>query len=75
MQRLPIVIAFSLGAIIPSIHAADYTAEITASRETVKEFMQTLKQELQTGMQDGGPVNAISVCNLTAPAIANTYSI
>ena len=75
MQRLPIVIAFSLGAIIPSIHATDYTAEITASRETVKEFMQTLKQELQTGMQDGGPVNAISVCNLTAPAIANTYSI
>ena len=75
MQRLPIVIAFSLGAIIPSIHAADYAAEISASRETVKEFMQTLKQELQTGMQDGGPVNAISVCNLTAPAIANTYSI
>jgi len=75
MQRLPIVIAFSLGAIVPSIHAADYAAEISASRHTVKEFMQTLKKELQTGMQDGGPVNAISVCNLTAPGIANTYSI
>ncbi len=37
--------------------------------------MQTLKQELMAGMQDGGPVNAISVCNLYAPAIANTYSV
>jgi hypothetical protein len=37
--------------------------------------MQTLKQELQGGMQDGGPVNAISVCNLSAPGIANTYSV
>jgi len=37
--------------------------------------MQTLKQELQAGMQGGGPVNAISVCNLSAPGIANTYSV
>jgi len=37
--------------------------------------MQTLKQELQAGMQEGGPINAISVCNLSAPAIANTYSV
>jgi len=26
-------------------------------------------------MQEGGPINAISVCNLSAPAIANTYSV
>ncbi|NOR40054.1 MAG: DUF3365 domain-containing protein [Gammaproteobacteria bacterium] len=75
MQRLIIVIALSLATIVPSIHAADYATEITASRETVQEFMLTLKQELQAGMQDGGPVNAISVCNLTAPGIANTYSV
>ena len=37
--------------------------------------MQTLKQELLAGMQEGGPVNAISVCNLSAPGIANTYSV
>jgi hypothetical protein len=40
----------------------------------VQEFMQTLKKELQAAMQEGGPVNAVSVCNLTAPAIASTYS-
>ena len=67
---------FALGMVVLStVHAGDYTAEVAASRATAKEFMQTLKQELQGGMQDGGPVNAISVCNLSAPAIANTYSV
>jgi len=75
MQRLLTVITLSLAATIPDSYAADYAEEVTASRETVKEFMQTLKQELQAGMQEGGPINAVSVCNLTAPGIANTYSI
>jgi hypothetical protein len=75
MQRLLTVLTLGLAAITPEIHAADYTAEVTASRETTQEFMKTLKQELQAAMQEGGPVNAVSVCNLTAPAIASTYSI
>jgi len=75
MQRLLTVITLSLAAIAPNSYAADdYAAEIAASRETVKEFMQTLKQELQAGMREGGPINAVSVCNLTAPSIASTYS-
>jgi hypothetical protein len=75
MQRLLTVITLSLAAIAPDSYAADdYAAEVTASRETVKEFMQTLKKELQAGMQEGGPINAVSVCNLTAPGIASTYS-
>ncbi len=74
MQRLVILITLALASIGPNIHAADYDAEIIASRETVQEFMQTLKKELQAAMQEGGPVNAVSVCNLTAPAIASTYS-
>ena len=75
MQRLLTVIALGLSLTAPSGYAADYSDEVEASRETVKEFMQTLKKELQTSMQEGGPVNAVSVCNLTAPAIANTYSV
>jgi hypothetical protein len=75
MQNILTVIALGLTLSAPGIYAADYTGEIKASRETVKEFMQTLKQELQASMREGGPVNAVSVCNLTAPAIANTYSI
>ena len=74
MKQLMTFFAFSM-AVISTVHADDYTAEIDASRATTKEFMQTLKQELQAGMQEGGPINAISVCNLSAPAIANTYSV
>ena len=75
MQRLLTVLTLGLAAITPQLYAADYTAEVTASRETTQELMQTLKQELQAAMQEGGPVNAVSVCNLTAPALASTYSI
>ena len=74
MKQMMTFFAFGM-AVISAVHAGDYTAEVDASRATVKEFMQTLKQELQGGMQDGGPVNAISVCNLSAPGIANTYSV
>ncbi|MEN8206305.1 MAG: DUF3365 domain-containing protein [Pseudomonadota bacterium] len=75
MQRLLTVITLGLAAVsLDSYAADDYAAEIAASRETAKEFMQTLKKELQAGMQEGGPINAVSVCNLTAPGIANTYS-
>ena len=62
-------------AVLSVANAADYSTQIDDSRATVKEFMQTLKQELQSGMQEGGPVNAISVCNLSAPGIASTYSV
>jgi hypothetical protein len=75
MQRLLTVIALGLSLTAPSGYAADYSDELEASRKTVKEFMQTLKKELQTSMQQGGPVNAVSVCNLIAPGIANTYSV
>ena len=75
MQRLLTIITLGLSLTAPGGYAADYSNELEASRETVKEFMQTLKKELQSGMQQGGPVNAVSVCNLTAPAIANTYSV
>jgi hypothetical protein len=70
-----IVMFLMLGMVVISgARSGDYSAEIDSSRATAKEFMQTLKQELMSGMQEGGPVNAISVCNLSAPAIANTYS-
>jgi hypothetical protein len=76
MQRLLTVITLGLAAISLNSYAAEEVAEeVAASRATVKEFMQTLKKELQAGMQEGGPINAVSVCNLTAPGIANTYSV
>ena len=67
---------FALAMVVLSpAYAGDYTAEIDASRATAGEFMQTLKQELMAGMQKGGPVNAISVCNESAPVIAQNFSV
>ena len=53
MQRLLTIIALGLSLTAPGGYAADYSDEVEASRETVKEFMQTLKKELQSGMQQG----------------------
>ena len=50
--------------------AAEPEAQVDASRAVAAEFMKSLKSELMQAMQAGGPVNAIGVCNLRAPAIA-----
>ena len=57
-------------------HASALAAEPEAvsqpdeSRAIAMEFMKTLKGELMQAMQAGGPVSAVEVCNLRAPAIA-----
>ncbi len=42
----------------------------TEARGLVKEFGSTLKGQLVGAMKEGGPVNAIKFCNLSAPGIA-----
>jgi len=73
MKHLFITLFITLLPMFP-VHASDAGQALADSKATVGEFMQTLKQELQASMQAGGPVNAVNVCNLAAPAIANTYS-
>jgi hypothetical protein len=73
MKRIMTIFLMTVTCAAP-VMADDYSKNIDDSRAMVREFMQTLKQELQKGMQQGGPVNAVSVCNLTAPGIARTYS-
>ena len=41
----------------------------------VKQFASTLKPQLKQAMQKGGPVLAINVCSVQAPAIAENLSI
>ena len=43
---------------------------ILESRKVIKEFAGKLKKELVQAMEEGGPVNAIKVCNIEAPGIA-----
>jgi hypothetical protein len=40
----------------------------------VKQFASTLKPQLKAAMKNGGPINAINVCSLQAPAIAKSLS-
>lgn len=68
------ILACALSVLAINSQASDYEKELEASRATAQAFMQSLKQELTAAMQAGGPINAVSVCNLTAPGIANTYS-
>jgi len=55
---------------------ADYKGEnpMQESRDTAAAMLKELGQKLQAAMADGGPENAISVCNTEAPAIAERLS-
>ncbi len=69
-----------------NVHAAEMAAQdnsaeasvpepvLMAYRQTVKGFMIKLKGELQAAMKAGGPINAIGVCHVTAPHIAEQVS-
>ena len=52
----------------------DLAARIGASREAIKSFAGALQKQLSTAMTDGGPTAAIEVCNIAAPAIAESAS-
>jgi hypothetical protein len=56
--------------------AADQNLDsrVAESRAATKAFMQQLKAALQQAMQEGGPVEAIGVCNERAPEIAQNVS-
>ena len=72
MNRAIAIIAL-LG--LPLVASADELKQQRAeSMQVVKEFMGSLKGELQSAMKSGGPTNAIEVCNKVAPAIAAEQS-
>ena len=78
MKSLKIVLALS--AILftsagPSIAAPEEIATRSqASRAVIKQFAGTLKGELVSALKAGGPVNALGVCNVKAPEIADVHS-
>lgn len=55
---------------------ADYKGEnpMQESRDTAAAMLKELGQKLQAAMASGGPENAITVCNIEAPAIAERLS-
>lgn len=52
----------------------DIDAEKQRSMEVVKAFTNSLQAELKKGMKEGGPTNAVSVCNIKADVIARDVS-
>lgn len=64
---LPILLT-GLACIGPA-RANDIAQHVSESRTLVQEFTKSLKRELKIGLQAGGPVYAIGVCNINAPAI------
>lgn len=48
--------------------------DLEEAKGIIKEFLSNLKTELQTALNEGGPVNAIRVCKEKEPAIAADYS-
>lgn len=53
---------------------ADMKARADKSKAAIGEFFGNLKGQLEAGMKEGGPVNAIKVCNSVAPALAQEAS-
>jgi hypothetical protein len=58
------------------ISLADYKGEnpMQESRDTAAAMLKELGQKLQAALANGGPENAIAVCNVEAPAIAERLS-
>lgn len=44
------------------------------AKEAIQAFGSTLKNELESAMKSGGPINALEVCNVKAPVIAEEIS-
>jgi hypothetical protein len=73
MRKLALSI-IGLGLIAGCTVADELEQRNAESAGVAMEFMKTLKGELQAAMQEGGPVNAIQVCNTRAPEIAAGFS-
>lgn len=50
-------------------------ADVQTAREAVAAFSAALQTELAQAMQAGGPLNAIEVCKVEAPAVAGRVSL
>lgn len=57
-----------------AVEPLDKAALSEQAKNAIKTYGSSLKAELQTAMQAGGPINAISACQLKAPELAKTVS-
>ncbi len=73
MKRvMTLVLLFGLAA--APVVAGSTADQVVESRAAVKDFAGKLKGELVAALKAGGPVRALSVCNLRAPMVASAIS-
>jgi hypothetical protein len=69
------LLALAIAALASGPAAADDTqARVEASRAAAKQLFETLRDEMQTAVQSGGPVAAIEVCHDKAQALTRKVS-
>jgi hypothetical protein len=56
-------------------HAGQSAPQAMVAKKTIKAFGGQLKGALVTAMKAGGPMNAVSACNLKAPQIAEQINM
>lgn len=59
---------------IQYVSGPDEVTYIRIGKEIADTIGNTLKQNLQQAMKEGGPVNAVQFCNMEAMALTNAYS-
>ncbi len=75
MHKQTLALALLIPVVFSPVTATELEARNAQSRKTIQEFGKKLKGELVSAIKAGGPVNAIGVCNLKAPEIAQTVSV
>ena len=77
-KTMPMLKALCLAAVLVQtpLALAEYKGEnpMQESRDAVAAMLKELGGKLQAAMKDGGPVNALAVCQVEAPAIAKRIS-
>jgi len=80
MKRLMILILLIIsglgcgGSGEKSAEPFDREEAVAACEKIIGDFQAVLKQELVAAMAEGGPENAIAVCNTKAPMVADSFS-
>jgi hypothetical protein len=74
VNKLLISATLAVGLIAGSASAGEMEDLVAEGKGLVQQFGGALKTELLAAVEAGGPVNAINVCNLQAPAMATSMS-
>lgn len=74
MKKILLVILLSTLPLASGIAGNDVQLRAENSKQVVQEFMGQLVKSLKSAIKQGGPVEAIQVCNKEAPEIARQIS-